>query len=285
MSTLALLLVLGGAFAHATWNLAAKGGASSGPPFVWVCSLVSVIVLAPFAVFTLATTDVLWGPMLLGGGISGILHAGYFLLLQRGYLAGDISLVYPMARGSGPLLSVIFAVVLFGERPSLLALLGAAAVIAGVAVIGLAGARLQRINKPAIGFGLATGVIIAGYTLWDAFAVTELAASPIVLSWLSSVVEVMVISPLLAGKWDEVRAVWAGSRRQAMIVGIGSPVAYILVLFAMQIAPVSLVAPGREFSVVLVSLAGWLWLKEPHPQKRLAGAVVVLCGVILIAFG
>src|SRR6185437_9616312 len=110
-----------------------------------------------------------------------LLHLAYFVLLQRGYAEGDMSVVYPLARGTGPLLSVLFAVVLLGERPGAVALAGALAVVAGVFVIGGLGSSSGSGGRRAgVGYGLVTGITITAYTLWDAHAVTTLTVPPLV---------------------------------------------------------------------------------------------------------
>src|SRR5690348_18347001 len=97
---------------------------------------------------------------------SGCLHSAYFTTLQRGYAAGALSVVYPLARGTGPALSVVLAIVILGERPGPLALVGAALIVAGV--LSLAGGGARRPRGRAIGFAVATGATIAAYTIWDA---------------------------------------------------------------------------------------------------------------------
>jgi len=224
--------------------------------------------------------------LLLGAGVSAVVHVGYMWVLQRGYRHGDISVVYPMARGTGPLLSVVFAIVLFGEHPSALALAGAAVVIAGIVGIGLTTGRPApgaRLVGPGIVYGLITGVTIAAYTLWDAFTVNDLGVTPVAFMVGCSLGEVLLLAPIAWHRRVELAAVWREHRQQVLVVGILSPLSYILVLTAVTMAPVSLVAPTRELSVVLVSLAGWLILREPRPAQRLAGALVVLGGVAMLA--
>jgi drug/metabolite transporter (DMT)-like permease len=310
VSPVALLLVVIAAFAHATWNLASKRASSTGLPFILLGAVASTVLWLPVAGVDLAINgaDLRW--MLLGSGVSAVIHVVYMWVLQRGYAHGDISVVYPMARGTGPLLSVVFAILLFHEHPSALALGGAAVVVAGIVGIGLstgAGkrpgthgaastndaadatnaatgiARTHRMLGPGILYGLLTGVTIAVYTLWDAFTVNDLGVSPVAFMVGCSLGEVVLLAPALIGRRAEVAAVWRQYRRQVVIVGVLSPLSYILVLSAIQLAPVSLVAPARELSVVLVSLAGWLILREPRPAQRMAGAVVVLGGVAMLA--
>src|SRR4051794_27772 len=192
MSTFALALVVLAALAHAAWNVLAKT-ASGGATFVWLFSALAAALWLPVAAVALVVDG--GEPVGLEGvGFmvgSGVLHALYFVLLQRGYREGDLSLVYPLARGTGPLLSTLAALVIFSERPSALALLGGAIIVG--AVLSLAGAgdpdsagraptRLGGRGR-AVGFAVATGVAIASYTLWDKQAVGPLGLSPIIYDW------------------------------------------------------------------------------------------------------
>ncbi|MGV8969673.1 MAG: EamA family transporter [Microbacteriaceae bacterium] len=281
-----ILLVAGAAVAHATWNVTMKRVGASGVHFLWLSFAVGAVVYAPFGAWSLATdgTDLLrWMPL---AAVSGLFQIGYFLLLQRGYRLGDVSVVYPLARGTGPLLSVIFAIILFGERPGLIALAGALVVVGGVVVIGLAGDRAGA-HKTATGirYGLLIGVLIAGYTLWDSASVTTWGMPVVGLYWGSVLVQCLVLAPA-ALRHRRVLSVTAKKHgAPAIVVGVLAPLAYILILLAIQQAPISIIAPAREVSVVLVGLAGWLLFKEPHPLQRLLGAGIVLIGVGLLAAG
>lgn len=281
---LVFLLILVGALAHATWNLVVKRSAVSGPTFVWLTAVGAAIILLPIGIVVAVLDPPSCPALALTALVSGILHVGYFLSLQAGYRAGDVGVVYPLARGTGPLLSVVFAIALFGERPGPLGLLGAAAVIAGVVIIGLGGGRANwRTARAGVIWGLLIGVIIAAYTLWDAHAVTALAISPILLNAGTSTMEAVLMTPIAVRRWSAVRSVLRAHGRDVLVVAVLSPLSYILILFAMQLAPVSIVAPAREISVVFVALAGWLLFAEPHPVPRLSGAVVVVGGVALLA--
>ena len=285
---LAALLIAGGALAHAAWNLVLKAAPAAGPRFVGLTVVVSVVALAPFGAPALAPVLAQRPGVAAPLALSGLLHCGYFLLLQRAYRVADVSVVYPVARGTGPALSVAAAVLLLGERPGPVALAGAAVVIAGVAVVGSAGAtdaRAPHRRAPGVALGAAVGVVIAGYTLLDAVAVTRLGLEPIAWFWGSLVVQLLVLAPwLVAGPRSTLRTA-RRHLRSVLAVGILSPLAYLLVLAAYGLAPVSIVAPAREASVVVVALGGWLLFREPHPVRRLAGSAVVLAGVALLAAG
>jgi drug/metabolite transporter (DMT)-like permease len=284
VSPLVILLIVAAGLSHATWNLVVKRSAVSGAPFIWLTAVGAAVILVPIGVVVALLDPPSLPSLALAAAVSGCLHVAYFLSLQAGYRAGDVSVVYPLARGTGPLLSVLLAIALFGERPHPVALVGAGAVVVGVIVIGLAGGRAHwRAARPGVFWGLLIGVVIAGYTLWDAHAVTALALSPILLNAGTSTMEAVLLAPVAIRNWTTVRTVWREHWRDVVVVAVLSPLSYILVLFAMQLAPVSTVAPAREISVVFVGLAGWLLFKEPHPLARLTGAAVVLGGIALLA--
>ncbi len=282
MSAVALVLVLAAAIAHASWNVIAHGISRAGSPFLWWGAVASTAVWIGAVPFTggLGAADL--GSFALGVSVSAVLHVAYMAVLQRGYREGSLSTVYATARGTGPFLSVIVAVLLLGERPSALALVGVAAVIAGVVAIGFVDRRPagsgRRID-PGLLFGALTGVAIAVYTIWDAHAVREWELSPVAFMVGTTLLQVPFYSVAVRGRWGAVVALG----RRILAFGILSPLSYILVLTAIQIAPVALVAPLREVSVVLVSLFGAFVLRESRPGWRIGASLVVLTGIVLLA--
>jgi drug/metabolite transporter (DMT)-like permease len=283
VNPIAVVLIIVAALAHAAWNLAAKRVPDGGAVFVWLYGSVSAAICVPLAfVATLVldkTPSLTWFAAM---GVSGMLHLTYFVLLQRGYAVGDLSVVYPLARGSGPLLAVLAAILLLGDRPTPAALVGASLVIIGILVIGGLGSGRAAWSTGTL-YAFATGALIAGYTLWDAYAVTTLGVPPFVLLMGSLICEFLLLSPLALKRRATVAALWRKNWPMVIAIAVLSPLAYLLVLFAMRLAPVSLVAPARELSIVFGSLAAWLILGEPNPRRRLTGAVVVLAGVAAIA--
>lgn len=286
MTPLVLGLIAVAAIAHASWNVAIKFAGARGASFLWLSFAVGTVVFLPFGVWSLVHEQVDVVHWLWLAVVSGALQVVYFFLLQFGYRAGDVSIVYPLARGAGPLLTVVFAIILFGERPGLLALIGAAVVIAGVVVTAGAGKHVPgRSRRAGVVYGLIIGVLIAVYTLWDSAAVTFGGMPVMGFYWGSVLFQFVLLSPAAVGE----RGLLAGTAKThwgaILVVGVLAPLAYILVLLAIQMAPVSIVAPAREVSVVLVSIAGWLFFREPHPLWRFVGATVVLAGIALLALG
>lgn len=288
MTHLVLLLVLVAAVVHASWNfLAKRAGDSVG--FLWLFSMVSALLYVPvLLVFILIERPHLDGLQLLFILGTACLHTAYFLFLQRGYAAGDLSLAYPLARGVAPLISVLGAIVLLGERPSLLALLGIMLLLGGV--LFLVGNPWQLMKQGVavhrvIAYALLTSLFIATYTVWDKYAVSALLISPLLLDGSSNLVRTGLATPMIMGRWSDVRETWRKYRREAIGVAILSPLAYVLVLFAMSTSPVSYVAPLRECSVLIGTFMGTRFLAEKQMRRRLSAACVILIGIILLAIG
>jgi drug/metabolite transporter (DMT)-like permease len=277
--------VLTAAILHAAWNLLAKrvGG---GAALVWLYGTASALILTPpiVALFSIRRPDL--GPIGLAYTLaSAVLHVAYFLALQRGYEHGGLSVVYPVARGTGPVLSTIAAVALLGERPSPLALAGAALVAVGVFVLSRTEQASAASSRRAVASGLLTGVLIAAYTICDKQAVAEYGVPPLVQQWGTSLGLSALLAPWALWHRREVRECWSASRREVIAIGILVPTAYILVLTAMTISPVSYVAPAREESILFATLMGTHLLSEGRSGRRLAAAVTMVVGIVALALG
>jgi drug/metabolite transporter (DMT)-like permease len=282
----ALALVLTAAVAHALWNLAAKRVTADRVVLVWLYIVGSVVLWVPPAlVWALVSGQRPAWSWLLAAGASAALHVAYNLVLVHGYAAGDLNLVYPLARGVGPLVVLVVAVGLLGEAPGPAALSGAALVVLGVLVMTLGGGTDRR-RAAGTFWGVATGLTIAAYTLWDHHAVTTLAVPPLTyfcLGLLLQAVPLTVSTTAGATRRAEVLPVLRRHWREVLAVAVLSPLAYVLVLQALTTAPVSLVAPLRESSIVVGAVLGWWLLGEPRAARRLAGAAVVLGGIALLS--
>jgi drug/metabolite transporter (DMT)-like permease len=282
----ALALVLAAAFAHAGWNYILKRS-GGGTAFVWLFAAISTLIYAPVAlgVFLLQQPDLGW-PQLAAAAASAFLHTLYYLLLDRGYRDGDLSLVYPIARATGPLLTVGLAMLFLGERPASLALGGAFLISAGgLLLTGDPRALRSKGIERAVLTALCTGVAIAAYTLVDKTAVALLLTPPILQDWLTNLGRVLLMVPLLRGRGESVHAAWREHRREALAVAMLCPLSYILVLTAMQITLVSYVAPAREVSILIAAFLGARLLSEGDARRRSIAAVVMTLGVVALAVG
>ncbi|KDA06995.1 hypothetical protein DC31_00610 [Microbacterium sp. CH12i] len=287
MSFLALVLVFSAAVTHATWNIIAHGVSRAGIPFLWCGAVAGAVIWGAVIPFTGGLHESDLAGFFLGVGVSGVLHVAYMLVLQHGYRVGNLSTVYATARGSGPFLAVIAAILLLGERPSVWALVGVLAIIGGVIALGLVDmpprGNGRRGWDPSIVFGLLTGVAIATYTIWDTHAVREWSLAPVPYMVGTCLMEIFVYSFMLRRRWGATLAFAKLEWRRILVFGFLSPLSYILILIAVTMAPVALVAPLREVSVVLVSLFGVLVLKESKPGWRLGASGIVVAGIILLA--
>jgi drug/metabolite transporter (DMT)-like permease len=285
VSLAVLGLVLIAAVAHAGWNFMAKG-AEGGAAFVWLGAVAGSLIYLPALALALvvAPGQLGWAAIGFMAG-SGVLHAVYFTLLQRGYAAGDLSFVYPLARGTGPLLSTAAGIVILAERPSAMAIAGAAIIVAAVLSLAAGADTSRRAGREATAFALLTGATIAAYTIWDKQAVGPSALAPIVYYWGSNAVNALVLTPWVVRRPERLRTAWTTSRSRAAWVGLLSPLAYVLVLYALARAPVSYVAPARETSILIGTLLGTTLLAEGDARRRLLVAGAILVGVTALALG
>jgi drug/metabolite transporter (DMT)-like permease len=282
----ALALILAAAFIHATWNLLNKK-ASGHATFTWLVAVLSALFYTPVAGAVIFFWDAPVNLVAVGfmAG-SALLHTGYFVLLNEGYRAGDLSLVYPLARGTGPLLSTVAAILFLGERPSLLALLGGFLIVAGVIVLTCSQRSLSRAGaKTAIVYALVTGTFIAAYTLWDKQAVSAFAVSPVLLDWGANLGRSLLLTPFALRHWQSTRQEWRSHRFEAIGVALLVPLSYILVLMAMQFTPVSYVAPAREISILIGTAMGTRLLAEGDVGRRLLAACAMVLGIVALSLG
>ena len=288
MSPLALGLILIAAFTHATWNYAAKR-AGGGLPFVWVSSSFALgLYLAAGTAYWLW-----WQPVLPAGvwwvvGGSGLLKTAYSLLLQRAYRHGEFSLVYPLTRGTAPLLATIAAVALFGERPTPLALAGSGIIVACIFYLTGGTTLLQADRahlRKGVWHGLACGACVALYTVWDQRAMSHLHLPPVLYDGGTQLVLFGVLTPFAWARRSEVAQAWREHRGKAAVVGLLSPVAYVLILTAMAFTPVSYIAPAREISILIGTFFGAKLLKEADASRRLLAASGMVAGVVALALG
>jgi len=279
---LALIAVLLAAAGHATWNLAAKRAAGSRY-FVLLYSLGSALLWAPVIIYLALTTRLVTGPLQwIALAATGILHLGYALALQAGYRTADLSVVYPIARGSGPLLSYVGAVLLLGERSTPLALAGLSLVVIGIALVSGLFRAGQRIALSGVLWGATTGAFIAGYTVNDGWAVRALGLSPFVVDFAGNLVRIGVLAPVALLDRERVRHELRRYARPVAIVAALSSVSYLLVLFALRVAPVSRVAPTRELGTLIGAYLGVRVLNEAATAARLLGSACVVGGVICL---
>ena len=287
----ALALVLAAALLHAAWNIAAKK-AGGNHHFALLNSIMVVVLWAPaaawFGVHELHRWGLVEWALVL---VSAIVHVLYFTVLLKGYRVSDLTVVYPVARGSAPLMSALGAVLLLGEALSAVGVAGVLAVCGGVFLIaggpGLWRAAHDPVARERVHAGLKwgalTGALIAGYTVIDGYAVKVLLIGPVLLDYVGNLLRVpFLLPPVLrdrGGFVDAARVQW----RYALVVATLGPLGYVLVLYAMKLAPLSHVAPARELSMLFAALLGGQLLGEGDRLLRMAGAGCIAVGVMSLA--
>lgn len=279
-----LLLVLTAAALHAGWNFMAKS-IPGGAAFVWLLAVVMSVILMPAAIWWLYWYGFEWSVINVGVLLlTSILHLVYFLVLQKGYAEADLSVVYPLARGTGPVFASLGAVCWMGEKINGLGVAGLLLILSGVLLISGLGRRHAESEKVKKGvfYGLITGILIATYTVWDAYAVRTLGLAPIFVEYASHPVRVLALMPIALSRGDEIRQIWRQYHWKIVIIAVLSPLAFIMVLYAMIKAPVHFVAPARELSIVFGVLLGAKLLQESDMWPRLAGSLLILGGVICL---
>jgi drug/metabolite transporter (DMT)-like permease len=254
---------------------------------VWLYTVAASVIYLPVLVVALVVAP---GPLGVAAFVfmagSGALHTVYASLLQRGYRTGDLSLVYPLARGSGPLISTVAAIAIFGERPGPVALLGALLIVFAVLALARPAPGARGEHGRAARIALLTGVAIAGYTLWDKHAVDALALSPLVYYWGTNTANALLLTAIvLGGRRSTVALAWRTSRKAALGVALLSPLAYVLILYALAHAPVSAVAPARELSILVGTMLGTTVLAEADGGRRAVASVAILLGVVALTVG
>ncbi len=282
----AFLLVTLAALAHAFWNFLAKQAAHS-KHLIWFSSVTEAVLFAPLALWVLKDS---WRGLGLQTALfllaTGVLHLLYTESLLRGYRAGDLTVVYPLARGTGPLLSFCGAILFLQEHPSLLAACGAILVTCGILLAsGGFSALRQKANHAGLFWGVATGLLIACYTLVDGYSVKKLMLSPILIDYSGNLFRTVVLSGVVFRRSALLREEYGKYWRSALGIGILTPLGYILVLFAMKLAPVSHVAPMREMSMMIGMYFGARFLSEGNMLRRALGSLLIAAGVAALALG
>jgi drug/metabolite transporter (DMT)-like permease len=322
VSLTAVVLILVAAVAHASWNLFSKQASAAGAAvFVWLLGAAAAVLYAPVVAISVVLSSPRLGAMnwlfLIG---TGLLQCGYFLFLQFGYRLGDLSLVYPIGRGTGALLAALAGILILGERPGPLAIAGICCIVAGIVTIGLParpvpapafagagtgalahGSAARILTSPApsgpqtasaagrgfvpVAFALCTGTFIAAYTLWDKYAVSTLHTPPLLQGYASFPMMLAVFAPRALRSRQKLSEVWRRYWRQITGAAVLAPLAYVLVLIALSFSPLDAVAPAREVSVLFGVLLGRRLLGEEGLPRKLAAAAVIVAGIVAVAIG
>jgi len=285
MSLFALFLILAAACCHATWNFLVKR-IDGGPELVWLFSTWTSIIYLPLVVIFCWIEPPVFGAqewLFLAGSAS--IHMAYFLLLQQGYKKGDLSLVYPTARATGPFLSIIFAVLFLEETVTPQIIAGGIAIIIGIFFLTGGLKRAGPHLTTSLAFGLATGVLIGSYTAWDAYSVTALAIPPLILDYASAISRSVLLSPYAVTRRALVLQHWRNHKIAVLCVAVFNSLAFILFLIALTFTPLVYAAPAREVSVLITVMLGTLLLGEGNFRQRISWALLIMLGMVLLTTG
>jgi drug/metabolite transporter (DMT)-like permease len=288
MTGLSLGLVLLSALAHSTWNLLLKRSGDK-EVFVWWLLVAGSVVLAPLGGVLLWLNPIHppgWWLVL----ATVVLHIFYFVLLGRGYAQGDLSLVYPIARGIGPMLVPVLAVVLLGEDIHLMAVIGIIAIVVGIYIISWWGNFAHLLRRPldflrnrGSGYAVLTGLTITVYALIDKQGVSYV--QPFLYMYLLTLGSAVGLAPYILRhrQISAIKLEWRANAGPIVVAGLLTFLAYGLVLTALSLSRVSYVAPAREVGIVVGVLMGIFILKEPSGTGRLLGSSLIVAGLALIA--
>jgi drug/metabolite transporter (DMT)-like permease len=268
-----LAIVLVAAVLHAVWNALVKTSHDRAITLGLVAAghCIPALALMPFVPVPVAAAF----PFIIA---STVIHWGYYYFLNISYRFGDLSLIYPIARGTAPVMVALGAMIWADEILSLWAWIGILTVSAGILIL----AAVRYADKRGMGAALLTSGIIAAYSVVDGIGI-RISGTPIgYVVWLFAA-EIFVAVFVIATRFDRARAISAKARVLGLTGGLISGLAYALALFAKTLAPIGIVSAVRETSVIFAALIGVYWLGEGPARRRLVAASVVALGVILLA--
>ncbi len=287
MDLAALALVLGSAFLHSGWNLLAKRSRDQGA-FLWLAIAAGLIVYAP-AVAVLLPQHPISGEGWIFIAASAVIHVFYFLFLGGALARTDLSVAYPLARGTGPLFVLIIALIFLGETPSGPGIVGVLLVIVGIYLLNTARLTFRALTRPfralittpGTRYALLTGLTIGVYSVVDKAGVDRV--NPMLYMWLWVLGSALLMAPFYLRKPTRVRATLRTEFRTIIAAGVLLFGAYTMVLTAMTWSIVTYVSAARETSILIATLYGALLLKESVGPARLLGALILATGVAIIA--
>ena len=274
------LMVLGAALVHATWNALVKtdGDRLSLIKIMSGTQIGVSLLLIPFV--SVPATDC-WLLLL----ASSVLNTGYMFMLNRAYQSGDLSLVYPFARGVAPLVVAIVSVVALGEKLSYPN--QAAVLLIGLGITSLALTRRPTglVDLRAVVFAIVTGVLIAGYTIVDGLGARVAGSAHSYMVWLSLVTSIVIVACAHWLQRGQQVPIGRRTRKAGIAAGIMSYGSSWVVIWALTLAPLALVSALRETGVVFAVIIGVAILKEPLSLSRLASVAATLLGTTILKLG
>lgn len=275
MPLIPFLLTITAAVLHALWNFAAKK-ASGNLGIIWTGLLIATMMLFPF-LFLLSPEEIFAREALPFVVATGVIHALYFFSLAKAYEYGDISVVYPIARGSAIATTAIAAHLLLQENMSATGAVGILLISIGVLLLGFKNIRQRR----GIFFSIATAALIAGYSINDKLGVGIL--HPVAyIFWLASLTTIFLFPYIIIKRKADFSRAFDKMKKYALIIGPGSIATYLIILFVFQMTQVSYVVAVRESAVAIGALLGMVFLKEEISRQKIFSIAVIVIGMFLI---
>jgi drug/metabolite transporter (DMT)-like permease len=277
VDTSVFLAVLLGAACHAGWNAFLK---IKLEPFTAMAliAVMSAIVVLPALFFLPIPPAPAW-PWIVA---SMVFHLGYFVGLSEAYRTGDMGQVYPIARGTAPLMTALASTFIIGEAIGLRGWLGILVLVSGVFLLSMRGGRDLHFDKRAVAFALFTAVTICGYSVVDGSGARAAGNAHAYTVWLFLLDGLMMLVFVLLRRGRAVFAEFAGFWQSGLIGGALSLAAYWIAIWAMTVAPIALVAALRETSVLFAAAIAVVVLKEPLQRPRIIAALMIVAGLVLI---
>ena len=276
------ILVLIAALSHAIWNFLLKQSENK-QIFLWSLRLWSVIIFLPISIYFWPHTSIPLKYWLFWGIGSAFIHSFYAMILTKAYEKSEFTLAYPIARGTGPILVVLFGMAVLKEEVEPITLLGAITIVIGIYIIysgsiksGIKAFK-SMVESP---WPLLVGITIASYTIFDKLAVAFI--PPIILNVIENIGQVIVLGGSLVNQKKRILEEWKKYWFKMALAGGFAGLAYILVLVVLTKVPVSYVSPVRETSIVIGTVLGFVFLKEPFHIYKMIGSIMIFIGVVLI---
>jgi len=280
LSTTVFLLVLFAAFLHAAWNVQVKLNIDRFLGLFLIQTGMGIFGVLMLIFFGMPT-----GISIVYALVSGVLHTGYNLFLARSYQTGDLSLVYPLARGGAPFLTLLGTSLIMHDVPTPLATVGIVVLLVGLLMAGLSGIRRATVDGRTLFFAGGTAVFIAVYTVVDGLG-GRVSGAPIAYAGLVFVLDgafLFVTGLLMRGPviLTQVLPHW----KKGLAGAAASSLAYAIVIWAMAQAPIATVAALRETSIIFALVMSARLLKETLTVQRVLGALLIAAGAILLRIG
>lgn len=285
MSTIVVLAVLLAALLHASWNALVKGGTDRWITSGMIGGFGGIGALVVALAFLPLPSPHHW-PWLIG---SGALHAAYFIFLVNAYAHGDLGKVYPIARGSAPLIIVALSAPLVGDVPSIWEIISVLIIVAGVIALTIEPNKVASANIRTVILALITGACIAAYSLFDAVGIRTIGpevedATLFYLCWIMVFAGIPIITATYIVRRGHIRPYIMKHGFKGMAGAAIAVTSYGLVLFAFSNASVGSVAALRETGVVFAALIGVVVLGEPFGMRRIPAAILVALGAAALKF-